>query len=169
VKGTSAPLVVAFAIIKPASERLDQSIEEQWVATLGGMITDGGGKLVKSLTNGVMAVFTSPADAISCALAMRRAIQEEAALTLQAGLSFGEPLVEGDDYFGTPVVIARRLCDRAEPGQVLCASLIARLESARERATFRSCGSLQLKGIDVPVSASEVLEREHREEAQAPS
>jgi adenylate cyclase len=155
----SAPVLVLFAVLDGSMEPRP---DEEHVSTLAAQVAAQGGHVVKRLTDGVMAVFSSPANGVSCSLALQRAITEQAgrAPALRVGLSFGEPLVEGDDYFGTPVVVSRRLCDRAERGQVLCASLIERFESARERATFRSVGSLELKGIASPVAASEVLERE---------
>jgi len=36
------------------------------------------------------------------------------------GLHVGEVVADEDDYAGTPVVLARRLCDRAVAGQILC-------------------------------------------------
>jgi class 3 adenylate cyclase len=70
-----------------------------------------------------MVAFPSAADARRCAIAMqqasRRPVQGER-LTIRVGLNAGEALREAADYFGTPVVIARRLCDRADGGQILC-------------------------------------------------
>jgi adenylate cyclase len=154
----SAPVLVLFAVLDGTS---DPRPSEEHVSVLATLVGQQRGRVVKRLTDGVMAVFSAPTDGVSCALAMQCAVAEQSGRLppLRVGLSFGEPFVEDGDYFGTPVVVSRRLCDRAERGQVLCASLIGHFESARERATFRSIGALELKGISSPVATSEVVER----------
>src|SRR5205085_2887392 len=76
-----------------------------------------GGEEVKWLGDGLMVIFASAADAVRCALAMqegaRRPLMGER-LSIRIGLNAGEILRESADYFGLPVVIARRLCDVAE-------------------------------------------------------
>ena len=63
---------------------------------------------------------------------------------------------DGNDYFGTPVVIARRLCDTARPGQTLVSELVSQLVAERE---FESLGGLLLKGLSERVRASVATRR----------
>jgi class 3 adenylate cyclase len=77
--------------------------------------------------------------------------REERALGLRIGIHAGEPVQEEGDYFGTTVVIARRLCDTARPGQTLVSELVSQL--AAERG-FESLGGLALKGLSERVRAS---------------
>jgi len=55
------------------------------------------------------------------------------------------------------VVIARRICSRAEGGQILCSGLVAGLLAGQQGFTFRDCGLIELKGIATAVGTSEVL------------
>ena len=106
-----------------------------------------GGRTVKSLGDGLMIVFASAIEAVAAAAA----IQAEVATTLddgpadgrvRVGLHVGEPIRDEGDYFGRPVVLARRLCDAAGPGQILASDLVrnlvkvaaARSSSARSAA-----------------------------------
>jgi tetratricopeptide (TPR) repeat protein len=82
-------------------------------------------------------------------------------LGVKVGINAGEAMSEGDpdgrsDYFGTPVVVARRLCDRAEPGQIICSAVIEALLAGRQAFAFHDLGPLALKGIAAPVEAREV-------------
>src|SRR5262249_14270296 len=52
-----------------------------------------------------------------------------------------------------PVVVARRLCDRAEAGQILCTQVVADLLASRHEFSFRPLGKLELKGVPDPVTA----------------
>lgn len=52
---------------------------------------------------------------------------------------------------------ARRLCDRAEAGQILCSSLVAELLASRQAFSFKDVGELDLKGLAAPVRSCEVI------------
>jgi class 3 adenylate cyclase/tetratricopeptide (TPR) repeat protein len=118
-----------------------------------------GGHEVKWLGDGLMVAFPSAADAVGCAIAMQQASRrpvEGEHLAIRVGLNAGEALRDVDDYFGTPVVVARRLCDRAEGGQILCTETVAGLLAGRAGFGFTELGKLALKGVPEAVAACEV-------------
>ncbi len=115
-----------------------------------------GGEEVKWLGDGLMVVFASVADALSAAIAMQQAARRPVAgeqLAIRVGLNAGEALRDATDYFGTTVVVARRLCDRAEGGQILCSDVVATLLGGRPGFVFSELGKLELKGMPTPVGA----------------
>ena len=120
-----------------------------------------GGTEVKNLGDGLMAAFDSAAEAVSSGIAMQQAVtllgaeHSDLELGLRVGVSAGEATTEGDDWFGTPVVEASRLCDRAEAGQVLVSEVAHTLVAARRRHRFRSLGSMDLKGLAAPLTIHE--------------
>jgi class 3 adenylate cyclase len=117
------------------------------------------GEEVKSLGDGLMVAFGSSVDAAGCAIGIQQAVERHnrrtgsERLRVRVGLNVGEPVRDEDDYFGTPVVIAKRLCDRAEGGQILASALVRLLIGARGDFVFRSVGELDLKGLAEPVPA----------------
>ena len=62
------------------------------------------------------------------------------------GLNAGEPILEGDDLFGTTVQLAARITDRAQPGQVLVSNVVRELCAGKE-LSFESLGEVRLKGF----------------------
>ena len=121
-------------------------------ALLRAAVTAHHGHEVKSLGDGLMVVFAAVGDAVACAAEMQAAVsREDQALGLRVGIHVGEPVTEGDDYFGTAVIIARRLCDAAGPGQTLVSESVSQLVSERE---YESLGGLALKGLSERVRAS---------------
>jgi class 3 adenylate cyclase len=80
---------------------------------------------------------------------------------VRIGLNAGEPVSEDDDLFGTAVQLARRVCDYAEPGQVLVSNVVREL-CAGKRMQFASRGDIELKGFDEPVRLYEVRWEETR-------
>ncbi|HEX8856172.1 MAG TPA: AAA family ATPase [Thermoleophilaceae bacterium] len=136
------------------------SVRRAHFELLRSAIAEHRGREVKSLGDGLMVAFGSARDAVACAVAMQRAVAaERGALELRIGIDAGEPIHEGDDLFGTPVVVARRLCDAAASGQVLVSDLVRLLGGRRLNEPLVPLGSLGLKGLDEPVVAHEVLWR----------
>ena len=117
---------------------------------------------VKNLGDGLMVAFASTVDAAACAAGMQQAVDRHnragatPRLEVRVGLHAGEPIREGDDYFGAAVVVAKRLCDCAQGGQILTSELVRELVAGRGGFAFRSLGELALKGFTVPLAACEL-------------
>jgi tetratricopeptide (TPR) repeat protein len=109
-----------------------------------------------------MVAFASAVDAVAAAIGMQQAVQRHAErigddrLGVRVGLNVGEPILDEDDYFGTPVVIAKRLCDAGDSGQILASDVVRALVGTRGGFKFHTVGPLPLKGIAEPVAACEI-------------
>jgi hypothetical protein len=118
-----------------------------------------GGDEVRWLGDGLMVAFASAADAVRCAISMqqtaRRPVSGER-LEVRAGLNVGELVGDEAEYFGTPVEVARKLCDRAEARQILVSDLVVRLLSGRQAFEFAGLGEVALPGMREPVAVSQV-------------
>ena len=130
---------------------------------LRDVVEASGGEEVKNLGDGLMVVFASAVSAVRCAIGMQQAIQRHNAqattteLGVRVGLHVGEPIQDEDDYFGTPVVVAKRLCDSAAAGQILASGLVRGLVASRAGFTFRPVGDVILKGMNEPVEGFEIV------------
>ncbi len=121
-----------------------------------------GGEEVKNLGDGLMVAFVSAVDAVACAITIQQAVHRagasgELAFAVRIGLNVGEPIRDEGDYFGTPVVIAKRLCDAGAPGQILASELVHALIGTRGGFTYRELQPVALKGVADPVPACEVI------------
>ena len=118
-----------------------------------------GGEEVKWLGDGLMVAFSSAANAVRAAVAMqqasRRPVRGER-LTIRVGLNAGEAIRDAADWFGLPVVIARRLCDGAGGGEIRCTEVVTSLLTGRPEFAFTELGPLDLKGVAKPVGAYSV-------------
>jgi len=108
-------------------------------------IIASGGNVVEWTGDGVMATFSVVSDAMRCAIAIQRTAPRGAAersLKVRVGMNVGEILRQemGSGYFGTPLVIARRLCDQAVAGQILCSGTVAGLIAGNPTFRFRDLG-----------------------------
>jgi class 3 adenylate cyclase len=91
-----------------------------------------GGREVKHLGDGLMAVFLEPDAAIRCASMAHAALRDPShrvrePLRIRVGIATGEPIERNGDFFGATVQLAARLCAQAEPGQTLVSPSVAEL------------------------------------------
>lgn len=109
-------------------------------------VTCRGGRVVKRLGDGLMAVFEDPEQAVEAALAAREAVARvELAghrARLRSGIHVGRPRAIGGDYLGVDVNIAARVAQAASADEVLVSdSVRAHLgEGRRVKRKWRFSG-----------------------------
>jgi class 3 adenylate cyclase len=103
------------------------------------------GVLIKTTGDGVLATFDGPGRAVRCAIAIRDAVRP-LGLEVRAGLHIGEVERRGDDITGMAVVIGRRVCDLAGPGEIVVSRTVTDLVVG-SGLTFADRGSQALKGV----------------------
>src|SRR5919109_3020213 len=138
-------------LTRHGDERADE-IRRKHFAVLREAITVHGGREVKGTGDGLMVAFSSAVSAVRCAVAMQRTSK----LGMRIGIDAGEPVEDGQDLFGTCVVVASRLCDASEAGQILVSDIVRQIAAPRVEEGFAQLGPLRLKGIAEPVGAAVV-------------
>jgi DNA-binding NarL/FixJ family response regulator/class 3 adenylate cyclase len=121
---------------------------------LRAAVTEHGGREVKSTGDGLMVAFSSAVAAVRCAVEMQRA--NPAGLEMRVGLDAGEPIPDGDDLYGTPVIVASRLCDFAGAGEILASEVVCRIAGPRIGEPIQPAGALKLRGVTDRVAAAYV-------------
>ncbi len=86
-------------------------------------ILDAGGRIVKRMGDGLMAVFDDPATAIRATIAARSAVgsinMDGYTPRIRAGIHTGRPQHIGSDWLGVDVNIAARVMERATHGGLI--------------------------------------------------
>jgi class 3 adenylate cyclase len=162
----TATVTLLFTDLVGSTELMDRLGDEagdrllrDHFAILREAASEHGGREVKSLGDGLMLAFASALGALSCAVKIQRRIAASVheagseTMGLRIGLNAGEAISAEDDYFGRPVVVAKRLCDRAGRGQILVSDVVRSLVGNRGEYRFIALGALQLKGLADPVTA----------------
>ena len=157
-------LVDSTALMQRVGDERAQSLFETHHQLLSDAVSAHGGSELQWLGDGLMVAFASSADAVRCAVAMQQGAARQPAperLQIRVGLNVGEVMRQeissGSGYFGTPVVLARRLCDRAAAGQILATTTVAGLLAGRAAFAFRELGAVEFKGIAEKIGVCEVV------------
>ena len=155
-------LVGSSELIQRLGDDAADRVRRRYFRLLRGSVQRCGGDEIKSLGDGLMVVFPSAVDAVSCAVAMQQSLHnhnsehEDEGLHLRVGLHAGEPVQEGGDFFGQSVVIAKRICDGAEGGQIVASELVHDIVGSRGDFEWKELGWIALKGVATPVSCCEL-------------
>lgn len=154
-------LVGSTDLLSRLGEASFDALRREHFASLRDAVLRHGGEEVKTLGDGILAVFGSAADALTCAITVQQAVEHRsrggpAPLAVRVGLALGDVNFEEDDVFGAPVVEASRLVAMAQPGQILATSLVPMVAGGRSEACFSELGPRDLKGLPKPVAVCEV-------------
>ena len=115
------------------------------------------GREVKHTGDGIMASFASSADATRAGLEIQKALADHNArdgalqVNVRIGLNAGEAVEEEDDFFGTTVQVAARVCDKADTGEVFVTDNIRELAGA-QHLQFEDAGKYEMKGVPQPLT-----------------
>ncbi|MDX2342592.1 MAG: AAA family ATPase, partial [Acidimicrobiia bacterium] len=131
-------------------------------------LSSTGGRLVKSLGDGALAVFDSSVDAVVAGQRIQEGVflhnrQADAArqISVRIGINAGEIVADSGDVTGLPVAVASRVCDSAEGGQILVSDTVRLLIGRRAHFPLVSAGTHTLKGVDGPIELWSVEDAIH--------
>ena len=117
--------------------------------TVGGIVEDEGGSVVKTLGDGGMFVFPSGASALLAAIRTQRAVTTSAddGLRVRVGVHTGDVVQGHNDYIGLTVNKAARVAAAAQGDQILVSSTTADIVNSSE-IEFGDPITVELKGIE---------------------
>jgi class 3 adenylate cyclase len=141
------------------------AVVTQSVALLAHIVGSHEGRVIKTLGDGLMAMFTTPGPAIEAADEMHESMERigpptnarpaararTIPLKLQIGLACGEVVEMAGDVFGDAVNVAARLLDHAGDNETLVTAKVLAGLPTLEQARFRSLDRMQLRGRVEPV------------------
>jgi adenylate cyclase len=128
------------------------------------LISGHNGRIVKTTGDGLVVEFPSVIDAVQCAVAFQKGMDErnvdvsrDRRITFRVGINIGDVIIQGDDIFGDGVNVASRLEGLAAPSGI-CISRAAR-DQIRDKLEYglEDLGEVEVKNIARPVRVFRVL------------
>ena len=160
LSGTTAEdgtITIAFSDLEGSTELAVRLGDHKWFDVLrshdrvvADCATNEGGRVVKSLGDGHMLVFSSASSALRGSINILRALRdapESESLRLRIGLHTGEVLRQADDFFGHAVITAARVAAAAKGNEILVSSLVHELTRSVGSFQFEEPRIAQLKGL----------------------
>ncbi len=123
-----------------------------------------GGRMVKSLGDGMLLEFATVHDAVAASLAIQAHIDPYNAqreldehLRLRIGIHVGEVVMDHIDAFGPAVNLTARLAGLAGPGEIVASAEVRAELAVGLDADVEDLGDCWLKHIDEPVRAARLM------------
>lgn len=126
-----------------------------------------GGKVVKTLGDGVLAMFDDKRSAVNAVVGLQRGHSKWVArapadlrMPMRIGIASGEVEIVSGDCYGDPVNVASRLCDLCEPNQIWANAATLDNQPETNGATFRLLGPISIRGRAEPCTVFQIEWRE---------
>lgn len=161
-------------------EQDEDDIICRWQAFVSDVVTvllpGHGGRLVKSLGDGLMLEFEAVPQAIQCAIEMQKAIElhnhdrtAEQRMWLRIGAHVADVIVDQHDIYGSGVNLAARIATLAAPGEIVVSAEVRDGLVTGLDAEVEAIGECYLKHVREPVHAFRIHMSQRREVMVAPA
>jgi class 3 adenylate cyclase len=139
------------------TERLGDQVSRQLLRDHHHLVREAlvrhSGREINVQGDGFMLAFAGVARALRCAVDIQRAFEAYVPPTggepiaVHIGVHTGDAVAEGDDFLGHTVIVASRLADAAEPGEILVSAISEQLVAGSGEFTFSGHRETHLKGM----------------------
>ena len=112
-----------------------------------------GGTEIKAQGDGFMLTFPSARRAVQFAVDVQQGLEahdwdSDEGVRVRIGMHTGEAIVDDDgDLFGRHIIVAARVANEAEGGEILVSPVVREIVAGREDITFDEPRKVKLKGI----------------------
>jgi class 3 adenylate cyclase len=116
-------------------------------------IAASGGHEIKAQGDGFMVAFSGASRALQCAIgiqddfAVRNRSHPEPAVCVRLGLHAGEAIRDGNDFLGGAVILAARIAQQADGGEILVSSVLKELCDLSGEFQFGEGRDITMKGL----------------------
>ena len=126
-----------------------------------------GGRLIKTLGDGVMVVFFDAANALAAVIEIQKAhhknslrMPPDLRLPIRIGMARGEIEAVGSDFYGDAVNVAARLCDVCGPSQIWASAHQLDAVLKKRGCRYGQLGAIQIRGRHEPCHVYQIEWRE---------
>ena len=153
-------VTILFSDIKGSTSYFESKGDDEGLAMvqhhnslLFPVIEEGGGRVVKTIGDAIMACFKDPGNAVKAAIRMQQVLEEDRANTqsederihIRVALHKGPGLEKDNDVFGDVVNATAKVQQQADPDQIIITDIL--LDAARQvGAQYVKLGRAEIKG-----------------------
>ncbi len=156
--------VVGYSRLMGADEEGTLARLTEYRAVIDDYVSKYRGRVFGGVGDSVMAEFSSPVEAVHCAVAVQRDIEsrnndlaQNRQMKFRMGINIGDVIAENDNLFGDAVNIAARLQEASLSGSILVSETVHTHVGGTLDVAFRDLGNLQCKNISNPIHAYETI------------
>jgi adenylate cyclase len=118
------------------------------------MISEHGGRIVKTTGDGLLVEFPSVVDAVKCAVGVQKEmagratdLPDDRRIQYRIGVNLGDVVLDGDDILGDGVNVAARLEGLAKPGGICMSAAVHDQLVGKLDVLFEDAGEQKVKNV----------------------
>ena len=127
-------------------------------------IDEHGGRIVKTMGDGLLIEFPSVVEATQCSVEIQRELAvinvdtpEDTRIEVRIGINLGDIIIQDDDIFGDGVNVAARVQELATPGGICVPRSVRDQVRDRIDLAFEDLGEVEVKNIARPIRVFRIL------------
>ncbi|NIR27827.1 MAG: tetratricopeptide repeat protein [Gammaproteobacteria bacterium] len=156
--------VVGYSRLTGEDEEGTHRRLSEYLGLISASVEQHEGKVVHYAGDAVLADFGTVTDALTCATAVQRDLQDrnkelpdDRKVRFRIGVNLGEVIVDRDDIYGDGVNVAARLESLADPGGICISESVHTAIGNKLPLRYEFMGEQQVKNIAKPVQAYRVV------------
>jgi adenylate cyclase len=150
--------IVGFATMAQADEAAALRLLDEQRALLRPLVSEHGGRVIKTLGDGFLLEFPSAVESVRCARKIQDTFHQrnESAeahrkIVLRVGIHVGDILGDGEDIAGDAVNVAARLEPLADPGGICVSGQVIDHIRNKLPVAWQQLAAPRLKNIEAPI------------------
>ncbi len=151
------------AVFEALGNALATETVTQITTWVGQQCVQSGGRLVKTLGDGVLALFPDGQSAVNAVVEIQRSHSKQIMrspvaqrMPMRVGVASGEVELVGGDCYGDAVNVASRLCDLCGPYQIWANATALEAVQETQGMTFRLLGPINIRGRAEPCKVYQI-------------
>jgi adenylate cyclase len=139
------------------------AVHDRQTTILEPIVQNYGGRIVKTMGDGVLAEFASALNSVKAAVELQQqfgkanlSIPSERHILLRIGINLGDVIGQGADIYGDAVNLAARLEQLANDGGICISAKVYNEIRGKIDASYEDIGDQKVKNISLPVRAYRV-------------
>ncbi len=143
--------MVGYTALMQRDEKKAKQNRDRHRSVLQDLITDNNGRILQYYGDGTLSTFGSVVDAVSCAVKIQMALNQEPRIPLRIGIHSGDIVHDDDGIYGDGVNVASRIESLSVPGAILISGKV--FDEIKNHPQFKtiSFGYFELKNVERPV------------------
>jgi len=151
-----ADVVGSAEIVQRLGDRGAYSLIRQFCSVVREATLRCEGETIELRGDGALLVFSSPRAALACAIEIQERCGREGSLGIRIGLHSGGALRLVRGYFGQTLILAARIADQAQQGEILVSPQLLLRIGDLGSLRLGAQRSIELKGFPQPVLVSQI-------------
>ncbi len=144
--------IVGYTALMQKDEGLAMQIRARHREVFENTHAKHTGEIIQYFGDGTLSLFQSGVEAINCAIALQRLLQEEPVVPLRIGIHVGDIVFDGTEIYGDSVNVASRIESMSVPGAILISGKLNDELKNHPGILTQSLGDFEFKNVQYPIT-----------------